>query len=264
MLTAEQIKLNGMRYFSRASIEEMLRRVGAKRQCGGHDSLDCLALYDAFLVIVGAAESYAFSPAAFQAFTGFLAVELQQDPAQVVTTLWGTCSFFKDLGVLGDKDVLCIMSSPMRSWEESYRVCNPSAAALAHYRSWYATSEPGVGVHFNLAEIHPHSSEQSQDHLGPLLATYFGGLSAYQARLDAGLIQGLLQGLVHQTPLTELSELRLGVAASEQFVSDAKHHSDQQMEWAGYSAREQRQNWKFNLDVIVKFFVANGFLAPTG
>ncbi|MBD8601873.1 hypothetical protein IFT80_04365 [Pseudomonas sp. CFBP 8771] len=263
MLTAEQIKLNGMRYFSQASLDKMLKRTVAKGRCGGHDSLDCLALYDAFLVIVGAAESYACSPAAFQAFTGFLAVELQQDPMQVVTTLWGTCSFFKDLGVLGDKDVLCIMSSPMRSWEESYRACNPSAAALEHYRSWFATSEPGIGVHFNLAAIHPHLSKQSQDHLRPLLAAYFAGLGGYQASLDAGLIQGLLQGLVHQNPRIVLSELRLGAKASKRFVSDAKHHSDQQMEWAGYSVREQRQNWKFNLDVIVRFFVANGFLAPT-
>lgn len=263
MLTVEQIKLKGMCYFDRAALEEMLTPGVAKGQCGGHDSLDCLTLYDAFLVIVGAVEGYACSTAAFQAFKGFLAIELQQDPLLVTTTLWVTCSFFKDLGVLSDQDVLCIMNSPMRSWEESYRACNPSAGALAHYRSWYATSEPGVGVHFNLAEIHPHLSGQSQDHLRPILATYFGGLSAYQATLDAGLIQGLLQGLVHQNPRTELSELRLGANASEQFVSDAKRHSYQHMEWAGYSAREQRQNWKFNLDVIVKFFVANGFLAPT-
>ncbi|MBA1243841.1 hypothetical protein [Pseudomonas japonica] len=154
------------------------------------------------------------------------------------------------------------MNSTTIQCDESYRACNPSAAALEHYRSWFATSEPSVGVHFNLAAIHPHLSEQSQDHLRPLLATYFGGLSAYPGTLDAGLIQGLLQGLVHQNSQTELSELRLGVTASEQFVSDAKRHSDQQMEWAGYSAREQMQNWKLNLDVIVKVFVANGFPAP--
>lgn len=263
MLTVEQIKLKGMCYFDRAALEEMLTPRAAKGQCGGHDSHDCLALYDAFLVIIGAVEGYACSVTAFQAFKGFLAVELRQDQALVTTTLWGTCSFFKGLGVLGDDDVLCIMNSTTIQCDESYLACNPSAAALEHYRSWYATSEPGVGVHFNLAAIHPHLSEQSQDHLRPLLATYFAGLDGYQASLDAGLIQGLLQGLVRQNPQTELSELRLGNTASEQFVSDAKRHSDQQMEWAGYSVREQRQNWKFNLDVIVRFFVANGFLAPT-
>lgn len=159
--------------------------------------------------------------------------------------------------------MLCIMNATMPHSEESYRACNPSAAALEHYRSWFASSDPGVGVHFDLAAIHPNLSEQSQNYLRPLLAAYFSGLGAFQATLDAGLIQGLLQGLVHQNPRTELSELRLNATASERFVSDAKHHSDQQMDWAGHSAREQRRNWKFNLDVIVRFFVANGFLAPT-
>jgi hypothetical protein len=49
MLTAEQIKLKGMCYLSPAAIKEMFRREGNRGQCGGHDSLDCLTLYDAFL-----------------------------------------------------------------------------------------------------------------------------------------------------------------------------------------------------------------------
>jgi hypothetical protein len=159
--------------------------------------------------------------------------------------------------------VLCIMDATMPRCEESYRACNRSAAALEHFRSWFASSDPGVGVHFDPAAIHPNLSEQTQNYLRPLLAAYFSGLGAFQATLDAGLIQGLLQGLVHQNPRTELSELRLDATANERSVSDATHHSDQQMDWAGHSAREQRRNWKFNLDVIVRFFVANGFLAPT-
>ncbi|MBD8591992.1 MULTISPECIES: hypothetical protein [unclassified Pseudomonas] len=235
MLTVEQIKLKGMCYFDRAALEEMLTPGAAKGQCGGHDSLDCLALYDAFLVIIGAVEGYACSVTAFQAFKGFLAIELQQDSVQATSTLRATCSFFRNIGALDDDDVVCIMNATTTQCEESYRACKPSAAALEHYRSWYATSDPGVGVHFNLATIHLDLSEQSQDHLRPLLVTYFGGLSAYQATVDAGLIQGLLQGLVHQNPRIVLSELRLGAKASKRFVSDAKHHSDQQMEWAGYS-----------------------------
>ncbi|MBA1243840.1 hypothetical protein [Pseudomonas japonica] len=87
MLTVEQIKLKGMCYFDRAALEEMLTPGAAKGQCGGHDSLDCLTLYDAFLVIVGVVEGYACSVTAFQAFKGSLAVELRQDPSVVTTTL---------------------------------------------------------------------------------------------------------------------------------------------------------------------------------
>lgn len=94
MLTAEQIKLTGMCYFDRAALEEMHDRVGIRGQCGGHGSLNCLALYDAFLVIVGAVESYACSTAAFQAFKGFLAIELQQDSVQATSTLAGYLQFF--------------------------------------------------------------------------------------------------------------------------------------------------------------------------
>lgn len=259
MVTLGQIQLRGFCTIDPSWVRVLLESYAASGKNYDQWSMrQTLELCDAYLTVTECTPTILFLHD-FIAFRGFINAEMGLSEENTKDIASRLCEILICANV-SDVQASLVVGEPQIICNEKYLACKPSKSQLLTYQSLFSTKEPDCPLYVDFASLGSTLSNSSLQCLSGVLSRYFAPLSFEQAATDAGLIIGLVQGMLYENPGIDFDDINYSANESTNFIGVARTTAEWQMHNSGYFREDVAENWKYVSAVILNFFVANNFL----